>query len=124
MDENYCEQLYLLRDGSGYITPCSIYSIEADLAAEKEGLLDEEDKHELARRLEQEVAGGILALWRQRLAQPANDEELEIGYDSDENISTGLNSPTSTSPRSPPSPTAAPLQFSYNAGRVSNSLNM
>ncbi|PVD37741.1 hypothetical protein C0Q70_00342 [Pomacea canaliculata] len=111
-------------DGSGYITPCSIYSIEADLAAEKEGLLDEEDKHELARRLEQEVAGGILALWRQRLAQPANDEELEIGYDSDENISTGLNSPTSTSPRSPPSPTAAPLQFSYNAGRVSNSLNI
>ena len=96
------------RDGSGYISPCSIYSIEADLMAEKEGLLDEEDKHELARRLEQEVAGSILALWRERLNQPMGSCDIEIAYDSDDDISTGVNTPTSTSPRSPPIPSQFP----------------
>lgn len=93
--------LCFFREGSGFITPSSIYSIEADLNAEKDELFDEEDKHELARRLEQEVAGSILALWRQRLTQPVNIDDFEIAYDSDENEST------STSPHSPPSPSSA-----------------
>ncbi|XP_070187974.1 uncharacterized protein [Littorina saxatilis] len=91
-------------DGSGYISPCSIYSIEADLMAEKDELLDEEDKHELARRLEQEVTGSILALWRERLNQPMIGSDIEIEYDSDDDTSFGMRTPTSTSPRSPPSP--------------------
>ena len=72
--------------------------------AEKEGLLDEEDKHELARRLEQEVAGSILELWRERLTQPMVPSDIEIEYESDDDLSTGGHTPTSTSPRSPPSP--------------------
>lgn len=104
-------------DGSGYISRCSIYSIEADLMAEKDELFDEEDKHELALRLEQEVAGSILAMWRQRLTQPMMPmNDIEISYDSDdESMSTGRSTPTSTSPRSPPyiqTTVPIPVQFS------------
>ena len=110
------------RDGSGYISPCSIYSIEADLMAEKEEMFEEEDKHELARRLEQEVAGSILALWRERLTQPMMQNEIEIAYDSEEEEeeeSSGGHTPTSTSPRSPPSPNVIPppMQFSDSSQR-------
>ncbi|KAL8563944.1 hypothetical protein ACOMHN_059374 [Nucella lapillus] len=90
-------------DGSGYISPCSIYSIEADLTAEKEEFLDEEDKHELARRLEEELAGSILELWRERLNQPMMASDIEIAYDTDDNLSTASHTPRSTCSRSPAS---------------------
>ncbi|KAL8623918.1 hypothetical protein ACOMHN_054259 [Nucella lapillus] len=103
-------------DGSGYISPCSIYSIEADLMAEKDELFEEEDKHELARRLEQEVAGSFLALWRERLTMTMMpQEDIEIHYDTDDDDddddSTGTHTPTSTSPRSPPPLRASPTSL-------------
>ncbi|XP_076468254.1 myosin-IIIb-like isoform X2 [Babylonia areolata] len=88
-------------DGSGYISPCSIYSIEADLTAEKDEFLSEEDKHELAQRLEGELAGSILELWRERLNQPMMGSDIEIAYDTDDDLSTASQTPHSMCSRSP-----------------------
>ena len=66
---------------------------------EKDDLQDEEDKCELAERLEQEVKGTIMELWRQRLTQPfVCPSEFEVDYDeSEEVVSCSSSSPSSVS---------------------------
>lgn len=61
---------------------------------------EEESAVEMAKRLENELAGSILALWQQRLTQSSSfDEDIEIEYASEsERDSTDPPSPAGDDP--------------------------
>ncbi|XP_012938920.1 myosin-IIIb [Aplysia californica] len=86
---------------SGRISRHSEYSIEADLQTERDDLAEEDNAAELAKRLEEELTGSILALWQQRLTQSSSFEgDIEIEYASEsETGSAGPPSPTPESSR-------------------------
>ncbi|XP_059179629.1 myosin-IIIb-like [Physella acuta] len=85
---------------SGRISRSSEFTIEADLQTERGDLLEEESAVEMAKRLENELAGSILALWQQRLTQSSSfDEDIEIEYASEsERDSTDPPSPAGDDP--------------------------
>lgn len=69
-------------------------------------LITEEDSPtELAKRLESELTGSILALWQQRLTQSTSFEgEIEIEYAESDINSSGPPSPSSDDPSVLPHP--------------------
>ncbi|CAL1536312.1 unnamed protein product [Lymnaea stagnalis] len=91
---------------SGRISRHSEYSIEPDLQTEREDLLEEDTASDLAKRLESELTGSILALWQQRLTQSSSFEgEIEIEYASEsEGNSAGPPSPNGDDPSVIPQP--------------------
>lgn len=83
---------------------------------------EEEDATELAKRLESELTGSILALWQQRLTQSScleSDIEIEYASESEMN-STGPPSPVGDDM----SVIAPPVQFADNRnGHMDMDLN-
>ena len=63
-------------------------------------MAEEDNASDLAKRLEDELTGSILALWQQRLTQSSFDGDLEIEYPESE-ASSGPGSPSHTPNRSP-----------------------
>lgn len=82
-----------IENRSGCASRHSEYSIETDLGAERNNLLDESNAPGLAKRLETDLEGSLVSLWQQRLTQSTTSEaDLDILYASSVN-STGPPSP-------------------------------
>uniref|UniRef100_A0A2C9K2E6 Uncharacterized protein n=1 Tax=Biomphalaria glabrata TaxID=6526 RepID=A0A2C9K2E6_BIOGL len=108
--------------------PRSDFIIEADLQTEREDLLEEDSPTELAKRLESELTGSILALWQQRLTQSTSFEgEIEIEYAESDINSSGPPSPSSDDPSVLPHPDLVNHNFGNtdrNGNRATTKLPM
>ncbi|KAK6166430.1 hypothetical protein SNE40_023124 [Patella caerulea] len=81
----------------------SVNIVEDDYQTDKMGFYEEGDKHELARRLEQDVAGSIVALWQTHLP-PSGYIPPEAEYDDDDDDEAFEDDDALKSPPPPPPP--------------------